>query len=204
MNITIRLETERDYKEVEHLTREAFWDMFQPGCHEHLVSHQLRKVSSFVEALDFVALDDDQIVGNIMYTKAEVRNEQGESFEVLCMGPLSVLPDYQGKKIGSQLMMHSIEVAKALGYGAIIIFGHPKYYHRFGFVSAERFGIQTSKGENFDAFMALELYEGALDGVSGRFYEDPAFKVQKEDLEAFEKQFPYKEKKRTDKLFDHG
>jgi len=114
------------------------------------------------------------------------------------MGPFAVLPSYQKQGIGSLLMNHSIEKARQLGYKGIIIFGNPDYYHRFGFVNAKEYNIKTSWGDDFDAFMALELYNGSLRGISGEFNEDEVFKIENEELEDFEKQFPYKEKHVTD------
>jgi predicted N-acetyltransferase YhbS len=104
------------------------------------------------------------------------------------------LPSLQKQGIGSLLIEHTINVAKAMGYKAIVIFGHPAYYHRFGFENAKNFGITTAAGESFEEFMALELYKGGLQGISGKFYADPAFEVNEEELEIFEKNFPYKEK----------
>jgi len=194
MNISIRLENENDFRNVENMIREAFWDLYKPGCDEHLLVHKIRKTDAFIKELDFVACDEEKIVGNIIYSKAKVINENNEEFEILCMGPLGVLPSYQGKGIGTLLMKHSIKVAKALGYNAIVIFGNPNYYHRFGFENAKKYNIQTSWGDNFEDFMVLELYEGSLEGISGKFYEDSVFKINTEELNIFEKQFPYKEK----------
>ncbi|MHB8124266.1 MAG: GNAT family N-acetyltransferase [Desulfitobacteriaceae bacterium] len=198
MNISIRLEEEIDFRSVEYLTREAFWNLYKPGCDEHLIVHKIRDVPAFVKDLDFIACDKDRIVGNIIYSKAKVINHENKVFEVLCMGPLGVLPTYQGQGIGSLLMNYSIDKAKQLGYKAIIIFGNPNYYHRFGFINAKEYGIQTSLGENFEVFMALELYDNSLNGISGKFYEDKVFEIEKEELEIFEKEFPYKEKCITD------
>jgi predicted N-acetyltransferase YhbS len=105
------------------------------------------------------------------------------------------LPAFQGKGVGSLLMKHSIEKARELGFKAIVLFGDPQYYHRFGFVNAERYGIKTPSGENFDAFMVLELFAGVLKGITGKFYADKAFEVEDDELEAFEKGFPYKERR---------
>jgi predicted N-acetyltransferase YhbS len=198
MTISIRLEEARDYSTVEHLTREAFWDLYHPGCSEHLIVHKIRDVPAFVRELSLVACDGDTVVGNIIYYRAKVINAQNQEFEVLCMGPIGVLPSCQKKGIGSQLMNASIQKAKALGFRAVIIFGNPTYYHRFGFVNAQKYGITTPTGDNFDAFMALELYDGALQGISGKFYADGVFEVDNQELEAFDKQFPYKEKHVTD------
>lgn len=199
MNISIRLENENDYRNVENMTREAFWDVYKPGCDEHLMVHNIRKSDAFIQELDFVACDEVAVVGNVIYTKAKVINENNEEFEILCMGPLGVLPSYQGKGIGTLLMKHSINVARTLGYNGIAIFGNPNYYHRFGFENAKKYNIQTSWGDNFEDFMALELYEGSLEGVSGKYYADSAFEIDNEELDTFEKHFPYKEKHFADK-----
>ena len=197
MNITICPENAKDYFETEYITREAFWDVYHPGCMEHLVLHNLRLASGFVRELDLVACDGERIVGNVVCSKAKVINEKQE-FEVLSMGPLAVLPEYQGRGIGSLLIKAAINKAHELGYKGIVIYGNPAYYHRFGFVNAEQFGIRTAGGENFDYFMALELAEGSLQGITGNFYEDEAFNVNEKDIEEFDKAFPYKEKHVTD------
>jgi predicted N-acetyltransferase YhbS len=198
MNITIRLETPADYRETEFLTREAFWDLYKPGCDEHLVLHNIRNVPAFIKELNFVACDGTKVVGNIIYTEAKVIDDKNRESIVLCMGPVGVLPEYQKKGIGSMLMKESIEKARSLKYKGVVIFGNPAYYHRFGFKNAENYGIQTSDGQNFDPFMALELFPGSLKGITGKFFEDPAFKTDELELEQFEKGFPYREKHVTD------
>ncbi|MBM4102896.1 MAG: N-acetyltransferase [Planctomycetes bacterium] len=203
MNISIRLEEKQDYKKVEYLIREAFWDLYRPGCVEHLIVHNIREVRAFVGELSYVACDGDTVVGNIIYSKAKVVDDKNKVFEVLCMGPFGVLPPFQKKGIGSLLMNHSIKKARELGFKAIVIFGDPKYYQRFGFVNAGNYGITTPSGENFDAFMALELSGGALDGIAGKFYGDTVFEVKDEELEVFEREFPYKEKHVTDTQLWH-
>lgn len=196
--ITIRPEEPKDYRLIEELTRDAFRDLYKPGCDEHLVVHNLRNVPAFVKELDFVACDDDKIVGYIMYSKAKIVNEKNEEFEVLCMGPLAVAPDHQKQWIGNMLMKHSAEKAKEMWYKAVIIFGDPEYYHRFGFVDAKTYGITTPDGQNFDAFMALELYPNSLEWISGKFFADPVFETNSHELEEFEKNFPHREKHVTD------
>ena len=198
MNINIRLEKEKDHKEVETLTREAFWDLFQPGCDEHLLAHKLRKAEAFVPGLDFVAEREDQIIGNIMYSRAKIVDGKGKEHEVLTFGPLSVLPSHQKLGVGAALIRHTIKLAEEMGFKAIVIFGHPEYYHRFGFANAETFRITTSDGANLEPFMALELYKGALRGIEGRFHEDAVFKIDPAELEVFERGFPYREKHVTD------
>lgn len=196
--ITLRPEHPNDYRIIEELTRDAFWDLYKPGCDEHLVVHKMRKVPAFVKELDLVACDGDTIVGYIMYSKAKVVNDNNEEFEVLCMGPLAVAPDHQKQGIWSLLMNESAKQAKTLGYKGVIIFWNPDYYHRFGFVDAKTYGITTPDGQNFDAFMALELYPESLKWISGKFFADPVFETDPQELEAFEKGFPEREKHVTD------
>ena len=189
MDIILKKEEEKDFFDVEKLTREAFWNIYRPGCYEHLVLHRLRKSEAFIPELDFVALDNDKIIGNIVYSKAKIIGSNGEEHEVLTFGPLSVLPNYQKKGVGSKLINHTMEIALNLGFKAIVIFGDPNYYKRFGFENAEKFNIHTSDGANFDAFMAKELYKGSLDGIFGNFYEDQSFHVEEAEAKEFDKKF---------------
>lgn len=194
MTLHIRKTDKNEFYATENLTREAFWNLYKPGCDEHLALHQLRKSSSYVAELDFVAMANEEIIGHILTTKAQVCDHQNNIQEVLCVGPVSVSPSLQSKGIGSKLIHHSIAEARMMGFKAMILFGDPAYYHRFGFVNAQQFNITTKEGNNFDPFMVLELREHALDNVKGRFFEDEAFVTTEEDLVEFEKNFPPKEK----------
>ena len=198
MEIEIRHETKEDHRETETLTRNAFWDLYKPGCDEHLVLHKIRDLPVFVSELNYVADTGDRIIGNIVFSKASVINDNDDEFEVLTMGPVSVLPEYQGRGIGTRLINHALDHAGKMGFAAVLIFGNPEYYSRFGFMNAEKYIIKTSEGENFDAFMALELFENSLQGVEGNFYIDPVFFTDEKELEEFEKQFPFREKHVTD------
>lgn len=197
MNIQLRLEEEKDWREVELLTREAFWKKEKAaekgiGCNEHYLTHTLRTSKEFVPELDFVAEIDGRLAGNVIYSMAYVERPDGTRHDVLCFGPLSVLPEYQNQGVGSALMRHTLKTAAKLGYGSVIIFGHPTYYPRFGFKDAEEFGITTSWGDNSPAFMAMELIEGDLDGVTGKFYGSPLFDVDDKKAVEFDKLFPKK------------
>lgn len=195
MEINIRKETLADYRIVEELTREAFWgSMEHPTCDgEHLIVHKLRNLPSFVEDLDFVAEVEGRIAGHIIYSLAKVVMPDNREIEVLNFGPISVHPDYKRLGVGSALMRHSIAEAARLGYRAIIFYGHPDYYPRFGFRRAGRYGIVSSGGESLDALMAMELYDGALNGIAGRYIEDKVYEVDAEEMAEFEKGFPHKE-----------
>ena len=185
MNVTIRIETPSDYKEVELLTYKAFVNSQVPPrdyCNEHLIVNKLRDTDDFLPNLSYVAELDGEIVGNITYSKSKIVCESGKEIERITFGPLSVLPKFQKMGIGSMLLNHTISKAKKLGYNAILIYGHPEYYQRFGFVNAEKYNITTHDGKNFDAFMALELRDGALDNIAGKFYYSDVFDIGKEGL----------------------
>ena len=97
MNIILRNETEKDYFTVENLTREAFWNVYKPGCDEHLLTHNIRSLPCFIKELDFVAELDGNIIGNIIYSKAQVTDLNGNNHEFISFGPVAVHPDYQKK-----------------------------------------------------------------------------------------------------------
>ncbi|MCX8105940.1 MAG: N-acetyltransferase [Ignavibacterium album] len=198
MNLLIKQTNQNDFAITENITREAFWNVYKPGCSEHLVLHNLRKSKSYIKDLDLIAICDDQIVGHIISTKARVVDSQNKEYEVLCVGPLSVLPYFQKQGIGEKLMKESIKIAKRLGFRGMILFGNPDYYHRFGFRNAKEFEITTKDYQNFEPFMALELFKNALNDVKGKFIEDESFNVNEDELNEFEKQYPYKEKLVTD------
>jgi len=193
MEIVLRLEEERDFSIVEDLTREAFWDVYYPGADEHFLVHNLRKTNVFIKELDFVALNDNKIVGNIMYANSTVKNNDLE-YNVLTFGPLSVLPEYQNKGIGGKLINHTIKLSKEMGYKGIIIYGDPEYYKRFGFKASKEYKI-TNKDKKFPAaLLVLELYPNALNGIEGIFDEGEVYKIDQNEAEEFDKEFIAKEK----------
>lgn len=190
--LTLRMETPADYREVETLTREAFWNQYRPGCNEHYLVHTLRAQPAFIPALDVVAVQNGQIVGNIMYTHASVVRDQGQPLPVLCFGPISVLPSCQRQGVGGQLIRHTLQLAREAGHSAVLILGDPLYYSRYGFLPAEQFGIATADNHYSAALQAIELQPGALANASGIFVEDEAFSVEDEAAAEFDSQFPPK------------
>jgi predicted N-acetyltransferase YhbS len=191
--ISLRLEQPSDYHTVEKITCQAFSTAPSASKDEALLAHKLRNIPVFVPELDYVAEIDGKVVGNIMYTRSKVvsdHTDQPAEWETLTFGPVSVLPEVQRRGVGSALIRHTLNAARGMGFRAVLIFGHPAYYPRFGFVNAEKYGITTEDGQNFDAFMALPLYDGALDGVTGRLICDPVYvSLDKAEANAFNLQF---------------
>lgn len=202
MEVLIQKTTVKDFFSTEYITRESFWNIYRPGCVEHLILHNIRNSNSYISNLDLVALNENEIIGHIISTKAKIIDKQNNEHEILCAGPLSVLPKFQKQGIGSKLMNESIMIAKESGYCGMILFGNPEYYHRFGFRNAEEYGITTKDGQNFEPFMALSLKKNGLADIKGKFYEDKAFEFNPDELIEFEKKFPYKEKLKTDTQFE--
>ncbi|MEA4815270.1 MAG: N-acetyltransferase [Lachnospiraceae bacterium] len=192
-DITLRLEEPKDYKEVENLTREAFWNVNSLGCNEHYLMHIMRNSQSFISELCYVAVYNGKIIGNIAYTHAVILSDVTKH-AVISFGPLSVLPEFQKRGIGSRLILKTKELALQMGHKAILIYGDPDYYCRFGFIPAEALRIQTSNEMYSPALLVLELTPGALSGISGSFCEDFVFEVDLTKSEEFDKTFPKKEK----------
>jgi predicted N-acetyltransferase YhbS len=190
--VTLRREAPADFREVENLIREAFWNHYAPGCDEHYLAHVLRAKPAFVPELDILAEADGRIVGHILYTRAEILTDAGAALPVLSFGPIAVLPACQGQGVGGKLIHHTLNMAREMGERAVCIYGDPTYYSRYGFVPAENYGIGTAGNEYMPSLQAVELFEGALKGAAGRFVEDETFSVDEEAAKAFDLTFPPK------------
>ncbi len=193
MNIIIRLEQTKDYRETEEVTREAFWNCYSPGCMEHYLLHIMRHSPRFVRELDFVAVADGKIVGAIAFMKACVVDDNGNRCEVLTLGPIAVLPSFQNKGIGRMLIEHARTEARRQGYRAIFLCGDPLYYKKVGFTMTEKFGIRTSDNKYLAALQVCPLYNHAMQGLSGRYFEDEVYAVDESAAEVFDRHFPPKE-----------
>ena len=177
--LQIRLERLEDYRVAEELMREAFWDVYEPGCSEHYLLHIMRKAPCFVPELDFVAEADGKIVGQVVFVKAHILGDDGKRYEVLSLGPIAVHPSLQRKGVGRALIEHARNAAHDAGYRAMLLCGEPWYYQRVGFVPAESFGIRTSENRYVAALHACPLYPDALKGVCGRYFEDAIYQMEK-------------------------
>ena len=176
------------------MTREAFWNLYAPGCSEHYVVHTLRQHKDFIRELDYVAIVDGRVVGNIMYTRATLVSEKGESLDITSFGPLSVHPEFQRMGIGSRLIRHSLPVARELGFGVVAIYGDPHNYCKHGFRNGKDLSISDGNGDYPHGLLALELAPGLLVGHHWKLQISPAYECGESEVEAFDCGFPPKEK----------
>ena len=189
-NYSIRVEEERDYSTVEGLVREAFWNVYRPGCTEHYVLHHLRNCPDFIPELAFVMEDDGKIIGQNVFVKAQITKSKVTAFPILTMGPICIANEYKRKGYGKILLDYSLEKAKALGYGAVCFEGNIDFYGKSGFDFASKFGIKyhgLPEGMAADFFLCKELQPGYLDGIIGVYATPAAYFVAEENPEDFEK-----------------
>ena len=197
-NYSIRVEEERDYSTVESLVRQAFWNVYRPGCTEHYVLHHLRNCQDFIPELAFVMEADGKIIGQNVFVKAQITKSNGAAFPILTMGPICIANEYKRKGYGKILLDYSLEKAKALGYGAVCFEGNIDFYGKSGFDVASKFGIKyhgLPEGMAADFFLCKELKSGYLDGITGVYATpEPYFVAEEnpEDFEKFEREFNLK------------
>ncbi len=188
-SVEIRKETEEDFYQTEEMTLRAFWNKHSLGCDEHLLVHKLRNCRDYLPELSRIAVAGEKVVGAIFYTRSYLKKEDAVK-EIVTFGPLCVLPEWQGCGVGGRLLEETLELAKDAGYEGAVIFGEPDYYPRHGFLTCDHFGITSSEGKNFDAFMGIELVENGLSGFGGRFYESEVFEdLPEQENEQFTKAF---------------
>ncbi len=194
-NFIIRVETEQDFALVENLNREAFWNVYKPGCDEHYYAHCLRKHPDFIPELSFVLERNGQIIGSIMYFKTKLVSHEGREKQILSFGPLCVLPEFQRRGYGKQLIDHSCAKAREMGWDTVAIFGNPANYVGRGFVSCKRLGVDM-EGFYPTALLVKELIPGTLAGQKWHFVDCDAAEccADLDAVAAFDAQFLPKEK----------
>lgn len=171
----IRTEMPSDFLATEELTKKAFENASHTSGKEWLLVKSLRSSAHFIKELSLVAEDNNQIIGHILFTPIEIKSATGEKFHSLALAPVSVLPEFQGRGIGGQLIEFGHEVAKQLGFKSVILLGHAEYYPRFGYKKASQWNIKAPFEVPDEVFMAIELEVGALNNISGVVEYPPEF-----------------------------
>ena len=193
----IRLEREEEYREVENLVREAFWNVYRPGCLEHYVLNQLRNDDAFVSELDFVMEREGKLIGQNMFMRATIKADDGRDIPIMTMGPICITPKLKRQGFGKKLLDYSLDKAKELGCGALCFEGNINFYGKSGFTFASEFGIRYHDlPEDADAsfFLCKELIPGYLNGVTGEYTPPQGYFVDEDEAEKFDKVFSYKVK----------
>ena len=196
----IRHEEPRDWRAAEELTREAFWNVYRPGCTEHYVLHRYRSNPDFIPELDFVMVGDDgRLAGHVMFSKAGLLLADGSMFPVWTFGPISIRPDLKRQGLGLRLLLHALAAARDLGIGAICMEGNIDFYRHAGFGLAGSLGLHyhdAPPDSEVPYFLARELRPGYLKGIGGTYHPPRGYFVAEDDpagFAAFEATFPAKE-----------
>ena len=195
----IRRETPADYAAVEHLVRESFWNVYRPGCLEHYVLHCLRNDKDFVPELSFVMEKQGRLIGQNIFVRAWIDADDGRRIPIMTMGPICIAPAYKRQGYGKALLDYSLEQARLFGAGALCFEGNIDFYGKSGFDYASRFGIRyhgLPEGADASFFLCRELIPGYLDGIAGTYATPQGYFVDEQAAEAFDQQFPAKEKLR--------
>ena len=194
---TIRLEKKEEQRAVENLVRESFWNVYRPGCSEHYVIHVLRDDPAFVKELDFVMEKDGALIGQNMFMRTIINADDGRVISVLTMGPIGITPELKRHGYGKKLLDYSLAQATAMGFGAVLFEGNIGFYGKSGFDYARNFGIRyhdLPEGADDSFFLCKELIPGYLEGVTGVYQTPQGYYVDDADVEAFDRDFPAKEK----------
>lgn len=198
-NIVIRSEEKGEYRKVENMVRESFWNVYRPGCMEHYVLHQLRKDAAFVPELDLVMEQNGELIGQNMFMRAWIAVDDGREIPIMTMGPICIAPQWKRKGYGKILLDYSLEKAKELGYRALCFEGNIDFYGKSGFREAREFGIRyhgLPEGEDASFFLCKELIPGYLEEITGEYTTPEGYFVDEKEAEEFDRQFPGKEKKK--------
>lgn len=196
-NIIFRLEQKEEYREVENLVRESFWNVYRPGCLEHYVLKVLRENEAFVPELDIVMEQDGRIIGQNVFVRTAIMADDGKRVPIMTMGPICITPELKRKGYGKLLLDYSLEKAAELGCGALCFEGNIDFYGQSGFTYASKYGIRyhgLPEGEDASFFLCKELIPGYLDGITGEYATPEVYMVDEEAAERFDAEFPHKAK----------
>ena len=191
------MEQEDDYREVEKMVRDSFWNIYRPGAFEHYIVHYLRDDENFLPNLAYVIEKDSQIIGHINYSTGSINHEM----DAVVLGPVSIHKDYQNRGFGSKLIEYTLDIAKNDGIEFVFVIGDENYYHRFGFESASKYGLHldgTDFNEECEFFMIKIFDKSESEIVPGTFYNPEVFDVCQNDVDEFDKEFEYKKKRVLD------
>ena len=164
--VRVRLETEGDAPAIWYVEEQAFGEE-----DEARVVDMLRASDSIV--LSLVAESAGRVVGHVLFSPVTLGSSPADSRWV-ALGPIGVLPECQGRGIGSRLVREGLDICRSQGCDGVVLLGDPAYYERFGFLPAGDHGLTDPYGGG-SAFQVIELRQGALEKVSGAVTFAPEF-----------------------------
>lgn len=194
---TIRLERKEDHRTVENLVREAFWNVYRPGCLEHYVLNQMRNHPDFIPELNFVLEKDGKIIGQNVFVRAAIHADDGRTIPISTMGPICIAPEWKRQGYGKILLDYTLDRAAEYGIKALCFEGNIDFYGKSGFDYASTFGIRyhgLPEGSDASFFLCKELEKGYLRGITGEYATPECYFVDEQDADEFDKSFPPKKK----------
>ena len=162
-----RPETTQDIDAVRRVNNAAF-----ERHNESAIITELRKAEAVT--LSMVAEQDNQIIGNVIFSPAKLENKK-RARSIVALGPVAVHPDHQRSGVGTKLIQAALDGLRADGHRIAVVLGHSTYYPRFGFEPSVNFRIRSEWDVPDDVFMVLALADGALDHAHGVVIYHPAF-----------------------------
>lgn len=193
----IRLERKNEHRQVEHLVRDAFYNVYRPGCLEHYVLHQLRNDPAFVPELNYVMEQEGNLIGQNVFVRAQIQADDGRAIPILTMGPISIQKELERQGYGKRLLDYTLDKATELGFGAVCFEGNIGFYGKSGFNYARNFGLRyygLPEGADDSFFLCKELIPGYLDEATGIYRTPEGYFVDEAEADQFDRSFPKKEK----------
>lgn len=187
----IRLETKKDYIQVEKLVYKTFQQIHPNKCYEHFIVHTLRNCSSFIKELDFVLEKNNVIIGHNIFIRSTIYTDINTIVPILVMGPISIASNFQNQGYGTQLLNYSLQQASLLGYGAVFLEGDINFYKKSNFNYAKDFGIRYNNLTNIDSsyFLCKELIHGYLNNITGIYKVPLEYQIKELDFQNYNKKF---------------
>ncbi len=197
--LEIRQETPADYRATENLVREAFWNVYRPGCLEHFVLHEFRNRPEFCPNLDLLLFRGETLIGQVMFVKNSLTLSDGDSLPILTMGPICIHPQHQRRGLGKFLLDHALKLAADTEAAGVFLEGNIAFYGQSGFVVASTLNIHYMNEPAEDPvpyFLCKILKYNKLYGIEGRYQVPEGYLVDEMKAEAFDRQFPPKQRLR--------
>lgn len=194
-NIIVRPEQTHEYRLLERIVRDAFWNVYVPGASEHYIVHKIRQSKDYLPRYSLVLEVDGKVVGGIYYSRSWIATCE-EKIPVATFAPIFIDPRYQGQGLGHRLLQESIARVRRNHENAIVILGYPHHYEGVGFQAAANVGITFPDGATHRGLQVLILNR-ERSNWAGKVEFSADLEVSDEEVFRFDRTFPKKEKRET-------